>query len=148
MNFEIKVENFNNNTLTIPENSIGVLDNYISNGECEKGNNVRLEYFNNWDEQYDINKVILEYKNHITNIKFNDELQKIYKFSFVDYTKLTTIDLSNTQVVSIGYAAFQNCGITDVKIPGSITELGPFSFFNCTNLTNVVFNGATNLESI
>ena len=56
--------------------------------------------------------------------------------------------MSNTQVVSIGYAAFQNCGITDVKIPGSITELGPFSFFNCTNLTNVVFNGATNLESI
>lgn len=148
MTFEIKVENFNNNTLIIPENSTGVLDNYISKGEGEGGNDVRLAYFNNWDKQSDINKLILECKNRITNIKFNNELQKIHKFSFVDYTNLKTIDLSNTQVVSIGYAAFQNCGITDVKIPGSITELGPFSFFNCTNLTNVVFNGVTNLKSI
>lgn len=148
MTFVIDVGNFNNNTLIIPENSTGVLDNYISNGEGEGENDVRLAYFNNWNEQSDVNKLLLEYKNCITNIKFNNELQKIYKFSFVDYTNLTTIDLSNTQVVSIGYAAFQNCGITDVKIPGSIKELSPFSFFNCTNLTNVVFNGETNLKSI
>lgn len=148
MTFEIAVKKFNNNTLIIPENKTGVLDDELSNGEGEGGNYVRLAYFNNWDEQSDINKSILEYKNRITNIKFNNELQKIHKFSFVDYTNLKTIDLSNTQVASIGYAAFQNCGITDVKIPSSIIELGPFSFFNCTNLTNVVFNGATNLKSI
>ena len=148
MNFKIAIEKFDSTTLTIPENNTGVLDDKISEGEDKGGNRVRLAYFNNWDKQSDINKLILEYKNRITNIKFNDELQKIHKFSFVDYTNLTTIDLSNTQIVSIGYAAFQNCGITDVKIPGSITELGPFSFFNCTNLTNVVFNGVTNLKSI
>ncbi len=42
-------------------------------------------------------------------------------------------------ITSIGFAAFQNTGITKVTIPSTVTEISPYAFYNCTKLETVVF---------
>jgi hypothetical protein len=49
-------------------------------------------------------------------------------------------------VTSIGEYAFQNSGLTSVAISGTVTNIGNFAFYGCTNLTSVtISNGVTSI---
>jgi hypothetical protein len=59
---------------------------------------------------------------------------------------LTNVTISNG-VKSIGQDSFFGCvGLTAIIIPGSVTIIGAYAFFICTNLTNVTIrNGVANI---
>lgn len=62
--------------------------------------------------------------------------------------KLTTLDLSNTNLTTINKWVMTGCqSLTEVKLPASITSIGDGAFKNCWNLTPFDFSGL-NLQSI
>ncbi|MBQ2848443.1 MAG: leucine-rich repeat protein, partial [Clostridia bacterium] len=49
--------------------------------------------------------------------------------------------IDGVAITKIASSAFNGCsGLTAVKIPGSITEIGWYAFQNCANLKTVYFN--------
>ncbi len=59
------------------------------------------------------------------NVEFPDTLQYIGKWACAGLEGVKTIDLSNTQVTSIGDFAFNNCGSVEViKLPDTLKDLG------------------------
>lgn len=50
-------------------------------------------------------------------------------------------------VVSIGVSAFSGCNLTSIIIPGSVTSISRYAFFELTSLTRVIIqNGVTTIE--
>jgi hypothetical protein len=41
-------------------------------------------------------------------------------------------------VTEIGHSAFRDSGITSIELPGSLTSLGDYAFYNCTSLSGTV----------
>ena len=37
-------------------------------------------------------------------------------------------------MTEIGYSAFEGCGLRALRIPSSVTEMGPFAFAGCLSL--------------
>ena len=68
--------------------------------------------------------------------------------AFGNCTSIVDINLPNT-LISIGYRAFDNCGLEMVYIPESVRAISISPFYNCQNLTaiNVDRNNA-NFESV
>ena len=59
------------------------------------------------------------------NVEFPDTLQYIGKWGCAGLEGVKTIDLSNTQVTSIGDFAFNNCGSVEIiKLPDTLKDLG------------------------
>ncbi|MBE6303156.1 MAG: T9SS type A sorting domain-containing protein [Bacteroidales bacterium] len=51
-------------------------------------------------------------------------------------------------MTSIGKNAFYGCGLTNIKIPNSVTSIGSSAFSGCTSLTNVIIgNSVTSVGS-
>jgi len=69
-----------------------------------------------------------------------DALTSIVKFSdVIDDNYTGKVVLPESSLTTISTKAFQNCGsITDVKIPGSITDWNSLCFYNCASLATVV----------
>ena len=88
-------------------------------------------------------------------------LETIEQFAFGDNKGFTTVDLSNTKLVKLGYGAFKNCpNLTSVKLPSTITNyLSNYSqdqndnqtaipqFDNCVNLTNITIASNSYIKS-
>ena len=56
---------------------------------------------------------------------------------------LTTIDLSNTKVTSIGEGAFRDCSeLTTITLPSTLTTIGIYAFWNCSSLTSFSVPGS------
>ena len=56
---------------------------------------------------------------------------------------LTTIDLSNTKVESIGEGAFYSCSkLTTITLPSTLTTIGNSAFRNCSSLTSFSVPGS------
>ena len=47
-------------------------------------------------------------------------------------------------VVEIWYSAFENCWLTSVQIPNSVTKINNRAFYNCTHLSNIVIGASVN----
>ena len=72
---------------------------------------------------------------------------------------LSNIIISD-EVTSIGYSAFQFCGISSITIPNAVTYIGPSAFSHCWNLSSITipdsvthigadaFSGCNNLNKI
>lgn len=57
-------------------------------------------------------------------------------FSCVD--QLSTVNLTKSNVISLGYCAFENCyGLSDFEIPTSVRFISDFCFLNCNRLGSV-----------
>ncbi len=56
--------------------------------------------------------------------------------SFMGCSNLKTIEIPSS-VKFIGYNAFWGCGLTDVKIPSTVTGINAGAFGKCTDLTNI-----------
>ena len=61
----------------------------------------------------------------------------------------TNIDaISNSKLTTIGDNAFNNCKITSIIIPNTVTTLGAWIFYNATELKEVIFNPPTKIDTI
>ena len=61
----------------------------------------------------------------------------------------TNIDaMSKSELTTIGDNAFNNCKITSIIIPDSVTELGSWIFYNATDLKEVIFSSSTKIDTI
>lgn len=62
-------------------------------------------------------------------------------------TKLTSCSI-NKKTKVIGYAAYQNCALTALTIPDSVTGISGSAFAQCTNLTSInIGKGVKRLEN-
>ncbi len=83
----------------------------------------------------------------IETLSLGKNLKTIGDDAFVNCSKITEIDLPEG-LVSIGSDAFSNCGMTEVKIPDSVTFLGDRAFSSCENLKRVIIGkGLTDIDS-
>lgn len=76
----------------------------------------------------------------LTEIKIPTGLGTIQRFTFVNCSGLTNVTIT-TNVVSIQDGAFELCNLSAISIPASVTNLGAYAFYACTNLTAVYFQG-------
>jgi len=61
--------------------------------------------------------------------------------AFQNCTGLTNVKIPNT-VTNIGGHTFQGCtNLTSITIPESVTFIGDYTFYGCTRLTMVTFQG-------
>ena len=86
---------------------------------------------------------------HLTRLSFpvGSNLTVIDNSAFFD-NPLTSVDLSNTTLTTIGYSAFEGNYKTlrTVKLPDSVTTIGEMAFDLMSNLTDI--NIPTSIESI
>ena len=85
----------------------------------------------------------------LTSITFgeNSQLTSIGNAAFYS-CNLTNIEIPSC-VNSIGGSAFFVCGsLTNIKIPSSVTSIGDEAFFGCDNLRSVTFGENSQLTSI
>ena len=68
----------------------------------------------------------------LSSIEFGEAVQKIEDHAFDGCSNLGSITLPNT-LVGIGDGAFSNTGLTSVKIPSSVAQIGTLAF-NCEAL--------------
>ncbi len=57
-------------------------------------------------------------------------------YAFKKCANITTVNL-NDGITYIGKYAFQQCGITSIKLPDSVTRIGDYAFYSCNNLTTL-----------
>lgn len=71
----------------------------------------------------------------------------IGKHAFGNFVE--TLDLANaTSLTTIGEQAFAECPITTLTLPASLTSMGQFAFFNCTQLKSLYGMENTQLTTI
>ena len=80
---------------------------------------------------------------NLEEIFFNKSLKEIFSHAFDSCEKLKTIDLSNTNLVSIGEEAFCSCSnLMEVILPNSLINLNDKLFRNCRLLTEIIYKGS------
>ena len=83
-----------------------------------------------------LNKVIFQENSQLTFIGIT---------TFYQCTALKMIILPTT-VTHIGFAAFQQSGLTSITIPDSVTSINSFAFAFCPDLEDVYFEGTSKLS--
>ncbi|MCQ5128801.1 leucine-rich repeat protein [Butyricicoccus faecihominis] len=84
----------------------------------------------------------LNYRKSVTTINWKD----LVNLKFIDglsvgYTKISTLDLTNTQVVRIGDAAFSNSNnLTTFKAPSTLKRIDAHAFEGCLRITTLELN--------
>ena len=62
--------------------------------------------------------------------------------AFYNCTNLQTVDLGdNSHLQIIDEGVFASTGLINISIPSSVTEIGGSAFSNCTNLTDIYYQG-------
>lgn len=90
----------------------------------------------------------------------HDSLASIGRYTFCNYSGLTSIDIPDG-VTSIGNYVFSGCSrLTSITIPDSVTSIGDCAFKDCSGLTSITipnsvtdigssaFNGCSGLTSV
>lgn len=102
---------------------------------CYSLKNIALEKITHLDEMAFISCYGL------TNINLNQAIQNIPAQCFSNCSKLTKIDLYNSNVTEIGTKAFSECkGLRDVILPKNLVNIGDFAFYNCSSLDTIYFS--------
>ncbi len=80
---------------------------------------------------------------NVTSVSIPSSVTSIGFNAFSGCPQLTSISIpSNSNLTSIGNSAFnmQNCSqpqLTSISIPSSVTSIGSYAFYRCTNLRNI-----------
>ena len=83
---------------------------------------------------------------NLEEINFNDGLRSIGNWAFGYCWKLTSVDIPNSVTSMSG--AFSDCGVSYLKLPDGLTEIGWYEFQNCRNLQTVIIgNGVQYIGS-
>ena len=98
---------------------------------------------------------------NLSKVTFGKGLQFIGERAFCDNTSLVEVDLSATNISTIGDFAFYGCSsLSTLKLNDNLETIGTGAFFGCSSLKNVTignycrniaanaFDGCTELESI
>lgn len=100
--------------------------------------------------------------NSLPSVTIPASVTSIGDNAFYNCYALESLDLSATQVATIGSSAFYNCeALASVSLPNGITSLGNSAFYHCTNLESIdlsqalitsipssTFNHCTSLTSV
>lgn len=75
----------------------------------------------------------------LREVNMPSTLMSIGVMAFSGCTALSGVDLSESQLQNLSFAAFSGCtALASVKLPGTLTSLGENAFAKCTSLNNVV----------
>ena len=69
---------------------------------------------------------------NLETVEVHDKLTKIGGFTFAGCGKLASFDF--THITELGDRTFENCGFKELKIPGTLKNLGSFAFHWCREL--------------
>lgn len=104
-----------------------------------------------------ISDKVFSWCKQLTNAVLSDGLKTIGSSAFSGCSNLAQIVFPATALESIEYSAFAYCGLTNVVVPNSVTNMGTYVFSNCTSLVSAAlptgmtaipvgtFKGCTNL---
>ena len=73
---------------------------------------------------------------NLTTITIPKSVTSIGGFAFAYCKSLTSITIPNS-VTSIGGGAFNGCGLTSITIPNSVTTIDDYTFYDCKDLTSI-----------
>ena len=121
-------------SLSFPENLTGI-QAYAFSG-CS--GLTRVEYPGNGTY---VNGNVFEYCTSLREVIFPDGEYRIPSYAFRGCSSLTRVDFK-TGLLSVDTYAFSNAGLTEVELPGSVSNLGSRAFEYCENLTRAVIPGS------
>ncbi len=89
------------------------------------------------------------YYDDLTSVTLPDTIKIINSHVFYENYNLTEVNLSEcTNLVYIGYNAFQGTAITNLTLPASLQAMGGDVFYDCNSLTTVDMSQCTKIESL
>ena len=92
------------------------------------------------DSVENIDRAVFENCKNIERISLPDGISKISDFMF-NFSGISDVLIPST-VTEIGRCAFQQCkNLTSITIPKSMESIGDGSFAQCTNLTDIYYDG-------
>ncbi len=77
------------------------------------------------------------------NIAESSKLQSISDFAFNACTKLSSLDLSDTKVTSIGEKAFYQSALVSVSFPSTLNNISQYAFSECGKLVSADLSGTS-----
>lgn len=83
----------------------------------------------------------------LENITLNSNLETLSSSTFENCYKLASVNLQDTKVTAIPSDCFYRCGLTEINIPATITEVGNRAFYGCDSVVTITVNTATIPES-
>lgn len=78
---------------------------------------------------------------NLSEATFTETGKKVPDYIFKDCKNLQQVDLSG--MTAIGIQAFQNCALTTLSIPASVTKICAQAFMNCSALKTLKFEAGT-----
>ncbi|MDD4290785.1 MAG: leucine-rich repeat protein [Clostridia bacterium] len=85
------------------------------------------------------NGVLVEYRGLGGDVVLPDSITSIAELVFANNTALTSIDMSNTKITSIGVQAFHNCtNLTRVILPDTLISIDRQAFGVCSSLDRII----------
>lgn len=81
---------------------------------------------------------------NIVSLAFPESLQSLSPSAFSSLSRLQSIDLSSTNLKTIGFHAFKDClSLLSVLLPSGLGYIGYSAFEGCQNLNSFELNGAS-----
>lgn len=83
----------------------------------------------------------------LESVTLNSNLETMGSYTFEYCYKLANANFQDTKLTKIPAGCFYMCGLTEVNIPATITEVGNSAFYGCDSVVTVTVNCATIPES-
>lgn len=83
----------------------------------------------------------------LESITLNSNLETLSSSTFENCYKLASVNLQDTKVTAIPSDCFYRCGLTEINIPATITEVGSYAFYGCDSALVITVDCATIPES-
>ena len=82
---------------------------------------------------------------NLSEATFRDTDKKVDDYTFMDCGNLQQVDLSN--MTEIGQWAFQNCALTEITIPATVTKIGVGAFSGNSAVTKVTVQSGKQIHA-
>ncbi|KAK8838471.1 beta-1,3-glucan linked protein [Tritrichomonas musculus] len=101
------------------------------------------------DHSSDVFDVLIFARRDIKEAKIPSFIKRIESFSFDECKQLQRVTFAeDSELKSIGQAAFAGSSIEQIFIPDNITRICKYTFSNCYNLRSIVFSDKSQLNTI